>query len=210
MLLFRIRWQQRTLDKFMFYEEKYWDFPCKLTVNFDHRKIVPGTNKRLASAPGRFARSCCLDSLIGLQVLEQVWTYKQLGTERVESDEKDIIKTRKARDRGNKTQALITMYKVHWITQMREMYRQTEVLGGKGRKRKRKCASRRKVAISGEKSETSYASSCSGLQKFHTTTTKRRDKRRDSQTNTTATIDDLASCTNFCTGPIFSWREFPL
>lgn len=54
------------------------------------------------------ARSCCLDSSIGLRVLEQVWTYKQLGTERVESDEKDIIKTRKARDRGNKTHASIT------------------------------------------------------------------------------------------------------
>lgn len=34
----------------------------------------------------------------------------------------------------------------------------------------------------------------SGLRKFHTTTTKRTDKRRDSQTNALATIDDLASC----------------
>lgn len=65
-----------------------------------------------------------------------------------------------------------------WITQMRKMYRQTEVLGGKGKKRKRKCAGRRKAAISGEKSEKSYAASCSGLQKFRTATTKRTDTKR--------------------------------
>ena len=61
-------------------------------MNFDHRKIVPATSKRLASAHERFACSCCLDSLIGLQVLEQVWMYKQLGTEREEIDKKDITR----------------------------------------------------------------------------------------------------------------------